>query len=140
MTGHVVRGLFPLYLSSADSYDATPRLLQLPILRLYSAGPFWVALFFVLSGYVCAVKPLRLVNVGKIEETRKTIVSSTFRRFLRIGLPATLATVFCWFVCQLGAGRLFSEVEVRCAWATFVVATRTPGIIAPLKNLIKHCV
>src|SRR6266496_918899 len=89
MTGHVTRGFFPLYLQSADFYDETPRLLQRPFLRVFAAGPFWVAVFFVLSGYVCAVKPLRLANSGKVEETRKTIASSTFRRFLRIGLPAT---------------------------------------------------
>jgi hypothetical protein len=140
MTGHTTRGIFPIYLSSADFYGATPRLFQLPILRLFSAGPFWVAVFFVLSGYVCAVKPLRLANAGKVEETRKTIASSTFRRFLRIGLPATLGTIFCWCVSQVGGGELFSEFEVQCQWTTFVIAKRVPGIIAPLKSLIKHCV
>lgn len=140
MTGHAVRGIFPIYLSSADFYDAAPRLLQLPILRLFSAGPFWVAVFFVLSGYVCAVKPLRLANAGKAEEARKAIASSTFRRFLRIGLPATLGTIFCWCVSQSGAGELFSEFEVKCQWTTFVIARYIPGIIAPLKSLIEHCV
>ena len=140
MTGHVVRGFFPLYLSSADYYDDTPRLLQRPILRLYSAGRFWVAVFFVLSGYVCAVKPLRLANAGKVEETKKTIASSTFRRFLRIGLPATLATILCWSFCQLGAQELFNEVEVACVWTTFVVPRRLAGIIAPLKSLMTQWV
>ena len=140
MTGHVVRGFFPLYLSSADSYDATPRLLQRPILRLYSAGPFWVAVFFILSGYVCAVKPLRLADAGKAEEARKSIASSTFRRFLRIGLPATLGTILCWFLSQLGAEELFSEIEVGCEWPTFVIPPRIDGIVAPLKTLMTECV
>ena len=140
MTGHIIRGFFPLYLQSGDFYDETPRLLQRPVLRVYAAGPFWVAVFFVLSGYVCAVKPLRLANTGKVEETRMTIASSTFRRFLRIGLPATLGTILGWVLCQLGVQELFDEAEVGCEWETFVMAKRLPGIIAPLKNLIRQCV
>jgi peptidoglycan/LPS O-acetylase OafA/YrhL len=140
MTGHMTRGLFPHYVSSADSYGATPHLLQRPILRLFSAGRFWVAVFFLLSGYVCAVKPLRLANAGKAEEAKNTIASSTFRRFLRIGLPATLGTILGWVCCQLGAAELFSKTEVQCKWTTFVVPSRRAGMIASVKYLIRQCV
>lgn len=56
-----------------------------------------------MSGYVCSIKPLKLVRAGRIDETRAYIASSAFKRVLRLGIPATVATCISWFLCQVGA-------------------------------------
>jgi hypothetical protein len=61
-----------------------------------------VGVFFVMSGYVCSIKPLKLARQGKADEVRKVIGSSIFRRQLRLGLPATIATTISWTVDRLG--------------------------------------
>ena len=40
--------------------------------------------------------------IGQSEEARKVIACNPFRRVLRIGVPATLATILPWALCQLG--------------------------------------
>lgn len=131
----------PNYLSPADKYDGEPHLFQRPFLRVIAAGPFWVALFCALSGYVCATKPLQiLANKGRVNEARKVIASTTFRRIFRIGIPATLATMLSWALCQLGAWRIMERVRYWGDWIQFTEPKRLPGIIFPLKNLFKQCV
>lgn len=53
-------------------------------------------------------------------------------------MPATLGTVLCWFLCQLEAEGLFSEVEIGRIWTTFVMPTRLVGIIVLLKKLVNN--
>jgi hypothetical protein len=90
---------------------------------------------------VCAVKPLRLSNAGQGEEARKVIASSAFRRFLRIGVPATLGTIFPWILCQLGLFQFVTgSVEYSSFWLNDTTPEPLPGIISPIWNLIKQCV
>jgi peptidoglycan/LPS O-acetylase OafA/YrhL len=90
-----------------DSFDRPYYFLTLPILRLSFQGGFLaVTIFFVISGYVCAMKPLKLSRAGKPDEARKAIASAAFRRILRLGAPATLATCISWTMDRLGAFNL----------------------------------
>ena len=75
---------------------------QLPIFRLVAAGHAWVALFFILSGFVNSLKPLKLARSNQIESALTNIAHSSFRRTFRLVLPATFATLISWFICQLG--------------------------------------
>ncbi|RMZ79463.1 hypothetical protein DV738_g3394, partial [Chaetothyriales sp. CBS 135597] len=79
-----------------------PLLFQLPILRLVAAGHSWVAIFFILMGFVNALKPLQLVRSGQAESALDKLAKSSFSRILRLMLPATLATLISWLFCQLG--------------------------------------
>lgn len=88
---------------------------------------------------MCAIKPLRLSNGGQIEEARKVVASSAFRRVFRIGVPATLGTILPWALCQMGAFDLLG-VEYWSFWLPHTTPKRLPGIIAPLRNLIRQCV
>jgi len=131
----------PNYLYPADVYDGTPHLFQRPYFRVVASGPFWTSIFFLLSGYVCAVKPLRLSNAGQGEEARRVIASSAFRRVLRIGVPATLGTIFPWVLCQLGFFQLATRnVQYWSSWLRHTTPKPLPGIIPPLRNLVKQCV
>lgn len=76
---------------------------QLPISRLiFDGGYLAVSLLFVTSGYLCAIKPLRLIRAGKPEEARSLVGQRGFRRFLRLAIPANLATTISWFLANVG--------------------------------------
>jgi peptidoglycan/LPS O-acetylase OafA/YrhL len=105
-----------------------------------ASGPFWMSIFFLLSGYVCAIKPIRLSRAGQAEEARRVIASSAFRRLLRIGLPATLGTFFAWTLAQIGAFNLVPEVELDESWLSRTTPKRIPGVWSPIKELITQCV
>ena len=80
-----------------------PHLLQRPFVRLFVAGPFWLAVFFLLSGYVCAIKPLRLLRDERFDDGRRAIEGSAFRRVPRLIIPTTAATILIWTLNQFGA-------------------------------------
>jgi hypothetical protein len=61
-----------------------------------------VALFFVLSGFVNSLKPLKLARQNKVDAALSNLALSSFRRTFRFMLPAAAATVVSWFLCNLG--------------------------------------
>ncbi|ODH45882.1 hypothetical protein GX48_08041 [Paracoccidioides brasiliensis] len=68
----------------------------LPGIRVFfSGGHFAVSVFFVLSGYVLAAKPLSLMVDGDYVKLGENIASSLFRRWLRLFLPV-IATTFLY--------------------------------------------
>lgn len=140
VTSHSVRAFLPNYLCPADTVNATPHLLQLPFVRIFASGPLMISLFFILSGYVCAIKPVRLSNAGQVDEARRVIASSAFRRCLRIGIPATFLTVFVWALAQMGAFTLAPVVELEGMWLERTTPKRIPGFIRSVRELIKQCV
>ena len=140
VTSHSVRAFLPNYLCPADAVDATPHLFQSPFFRLHASGPFMISIFFILSGYVCAIKPIRLSTAGQADEARRVIASSAFRRCLRIGLPATFLTIFAWALAQMGAFTLAPTVELEGNWLERTTPKRVPGFGASIKALITQCV
>ncbi|KAJ2902919.1 hypothetical protein MKZ38_010650 [Zalerion maritima] len=87
-----------------DSSNATPRLLQLPILRVPPQGRIGVPLFAFLTGFVCAAKPLRLAYQQDQQHAAvMSMARSAFRRPIRLMLPAALAT-FCSFLMSIVGG------------------------------------
>lgn len=87
----------------ADSENGPCSLMQRPLFRLVAQGPAWVALFFILSGFVNALKPIKLARSGNIETALSNLAVSSFRRPFRLILPATAATIISWFITQFGA-------------------------------------
>ena len=85
------------------SDDNTVLLFQRPILRLVAQGQAWVAVFFILSGFVNALKPIKLARAGNVENALSNLALSSFRRSFRLVLPAAAATIISWAICQLGA-------------------------------------
>jgi peptidoglycan/LPS O-acetylase OafA/YrhL len=118
-----IRGLASLIVVVAHGYEAfgwpehsfdRPYIFQIPFIRLILDGGYLaVCIFFLLSGYLCAMKPLRLLRAGKPDEARRAIASGALRRLVRLGIPATLATTFSWFLTQIGA----FTVSTQC-WQT----------------------
>lgn len=73
-----------------------------------------VAIFFILSGYVCSIKPLKLARAGKAEEARKNIASSAFRRVFRLGGPSIFVTTVSWLFDRFGAFDVALSLPPRC--------------------------
>ena len=85
-----------------SNVDGIPVLWQRPIFRLLAQGHSWVAMFLVLSGFVNALKPIKLARTGQVESALTNLSLASFRRTFRLMLPAAAATVISWLVCQLG--------------------------------------
>jgi peptidoglycan/LPS O-acetylase OafA/YrhL len=78
------------------------RIWQLPIVKLFYSGHPMVAVFFVASGISLSLKPLRLLRSKQWEALLKNLVSSTFRRPMRLFLPCVASTFAVVLMCQMG--------------------------------------
>ncbi|KAI9848908.1 MAG: hypothetical protein M1838_000349 [Thelocarpon superellum] len=110
--------------------DGEPRLMQLPFLRIAPQGRIGVTIFAFLTGYVCALKPLKQTRAGDPAAALSTVAKSAFRRTPRLVLPAILATFFAWTLAQFGA----FKVAHRCDSEWIRVAS--PNVEATLRKEI----
>ena len=114
--------------------DRRPYLFQLPILRLALEGGYMaVCIFFLCSGYVCSIKPLKLARAGKADEARKAIASSIVRRLLRLAGPATIATIISATVSYLGGFNLARSLP--SGWLSGHSGGTAPGLFPHLRLL-----
>lgn len=65
----------------------------------------------MVTGYVCALKPIRLYANGNQERALVSITKSAFRRIPRLVLPASIATTLIWIICQLGGFEVTKHVQ-----------------------------
>ncbi|KAI9806596.1 MAG: hypothetical protein M1825_006053 [Sarcosagium campestre] len=101
VTSHVCRSIAPYLIYPAFSEQGDMTALQIPLIRLPAQGPPWVALFFVLSGYVNAIKPVKMSRSGSADTALSSLSRNVFRRSCRLMLPPTLATLISWVLCEL---------------------------------------
>ena len=130
----------PEYMGPANSEDTRPWLFQLPILRLLHSGTTAVSFFFLLSGYVCSAKPLRLARAEKVEEARSSIGSSVLRRVVRLVVPATCATIISFILAQLNAYQMAHDIHQEFEWLATCSPLHIPGFWAPLRSLYLNLV
>ncbi|KAJ5099609.1 hypothetical protein N7532_006610 [Penicillium argentinense] len=114
---HLARGWDYELFSPRDNEDATPRILQWPILRIPWQGRIGVTIFGFLTGYVCALKPLKLSRGGDIMGSFTTISKSAFRRPPRLIFPAAIAMAISWTVAQFGAFTVANRSD--CWWCRY---------------------
>lgn len=77
-------------------------LIQLPFLRLIHAGHAMVALFFLIGGYVNAVKPIKLIREQRFAELTPAVGSSLLRRGFRLYIPPMAATLITALMTWMG--------------------------------------
>jgi hypothetical protein len=106
---------------------------------VFQGGYLSVAIFFIMSGYVCSIKPLKLSRAGKADEVRKVIGSSIFRRILRLGFPAMAATTISWTLDRLGAFNLARSLPGFC-WLNFFSPPEFPDFFSALRELFRSFV
>jgi peptidoglycan/LPS O-acetylase OafA/YrhL len=87
---------------ATTSQNTDPEILQLPFLRVLIQGRLGVSIFAFVTGYVCALKPLKLYRQDRHEAAFVSISKSALRRFPRLFLPSAAATVLSWVMCELG--------------------------------------
>ncbi|KAJ5128813.1 uncharacterized protein N7443_005927 [Penicillium atrosanguineum] len=75
---------------------------QLPFVHLLISGHIMVAIFFVISGYVLSYKPLKTIRSQSFEQTFTVLASSTFRRGLRLYVPALIGLLCVFVAVRLG--------------------------------------
>ncbi|KAB8303657.1 hypothetical protein EYC80_005051 [Monilinia laxa] len=66
--------------------------MQLPFFRVLYSGRPMVHIFFVISGFVLSLKPLKLARAHNYADFQTTLSSSVFRRGMRLFLPTTAST------------------------------------------------
>ncbi|KAF2751215.1 hypothetical protein M011DRAFT_473720 [Sporormia fimetaria CBS 119925] len=96
-----------------DHEDAAPQFLQLPFIRLPWQGRIGVTMFAFLTGYVCAIKPLRQAKSGNTSAALSTLAKSAFRRPPRLILPSTIALLLAWFFAQIGGFNISQRCDSR---------------------------
>jgi len=107
VSSHTVLSFYTSLVRPACNEDgAESELMQRPILRLVAQGNSWVAVFFILLGYVNSLKCITQSRAGETDAALSTLASSSFRRTGRLVFPAATVTLLTWFACQLGAFQL----------------------------------
>ncbi|KAJ5134462.1 hypothetical protein N7448_000519 [Penicillium atrosanguineum] len=100
-----------------DNEDATPRVLQWPILRIPWQGRVGVTIFAFLTGYVCALKPIKQSRGGDTAASFTTVAKSAFRRPPRLIFPATIAMIISWVIAQFGGFIVANRSD--CWWCRY---------------------
>jgi len=106
-----------------EGRDGPSLLFQKPIFRLIVQGQSFVALFFILMGFVNSLKPLKQAHANQIEDALLTLARSSLNRTARLFLPATVVTVLTWLGCQLH----FFEVARKGSAYWLQVNSRPPS-------------
>ena len=109
---------------------------HLPLLRLPAQGAPWVSLFFVLTGYVNAIKPIRQARNGNGNQALLSLALSAFRRTGRLVLPATIATITSWVICQLGLFEIGRTCEAL--WIRDTSPKPGPGVTGSIRLLVTN--
>lgn len=118
--------------------ETSTYLFQRPFFRLVIQGNAWVAVFFVLLGFVNSLKTVQLARAGAVNDAFNSLVASIYRRACRMVLPAAAVTVLSWLLCQLGAYRLAYQTD--SFWLTKTSPRPSTSWISAIGDLIHELV
>ncbi|KAJ5832689.1 Acyltransferase 3 [Penicillium riverlandense] len=122
--------------SPRDNERATPRILQWPVLRIPWQGRIGVTIFAFLTGYVCALKPIKQSRNGDHMGSFISIAKSAFRRPPRLILPATIAMIISWVMAQFGAFIVANRSD--CWWCRYAAPDLAPTFWEEILRLFKN--
>jgi len=130
MLSHVSRAFAPVMLEAQSGPDQSPTFSQLPFIRLF--GSHWVAVFFVLLGYVNVQRPFKYARQGDLPEALSGLASSSLRRVLRLVLPTIFATLLSWIICQCGGYNL--TIHADSVWMSTSSPRQSPNLYVAVKS------
>lgn len=135
---HIARAFDGDLFLPASAEGATPRLLQLPFLRILVQGRIGVSIFAFVTGYVCALKPIKLSRQGNQEAAFVSISKSALRRVPRLVIPTAFATCLIWVMAQFG----FFLVAKRSDswWSGATAPDQVPHLGDALKSLFYNII
>ncbi|KAJ6014931.1 hypothetical protein N7540_009522 [Penicillium herquei] len=100
-----------------DDVDVPARILQWPVFRIPWQGRLGVTIFAFLTGYVCALKPIKQARNGDHLGSFTSVAKSAFRRPPRLIFPATIALLISWIMAQFGAFIVANRSD--CWWCRY---------------------
>ncbi len=133
MITHLARAFDPDLFKPVSSENGIPRLLQRPFIRVLFQGRIGVSVFSLVTGYVCALKPIRQARSGNIDGALVGVAKSALRRIPRIVLPTTIATFITWLLCQFGVFQVAKHTH--SAWLSYTAPGMTPYFGDAVKSL-----
>ncbi|EER28782.1 hypothetical protein D8B26_000936 [Coccidioides posadasii str. Silveira] len=111
VTGHLCTAFVPYLHSPALSENGPMSLWQLPILRLCVGGRGAVAVFFIITGFVNSINPVKNARNNNTQVALTNLARSSFTRSGRLVIPTSIATIIGWFLCQVGAFKLAKRAD-----------------------------
>lgn len=111
-----------------------PTVWQLPFVRLI--GSHHVAIFFLLMGYVNVMRPLKYARQGDLAEALNGLASSSLKRIARLVLPAIVATVGSWIICQAGGYELARTTDSD--WLGYTSPERVSNPFQAISQLFQN--
>ncbi|KAJ9257457.1 hypothetical protein DTO212C5_8906 [Paecilomyces variotii] len=118
--------------------DGSVALFQRPFFRLVGQGQAFVAIFFVLLGFVNSLKPATLARSGAVSDALNTLATSAFRRTGRLVFPAAAVTVIAWFFCQFGAFKIAKKTDAY--WLSATSPQPSPSWPAAVGHLVRQLI
>jgi peptidoglycan/LPS O-acetylase OafA/YrhL len=131
---HLTCAWFPYLLWPAPSADEPPVLMELPFLRVLIQGRIGVAIFCLVTGYVCALKPVKCFIQGNHQLAYTSMSKSAIRRVPRLVLPVGIILLASCIATQLGA----FETANHCdgVGIAFTSPNRRDNIFAAINALV----
>lgn len=115
--------------------DEAPVLLERPFIRVFFQGRIGVAIFSLVTGYVCALKPIKCYHQGSQDKAFAAISKSALRRVPRLVFPVALVLVLSCLAAQLGA---FEVARHSDGWGLDVTSPPYfPNWFEALRTLIR---
>lgn len=93
-----------------------------------------MTIFAFVTGYVCALKPIKLCRQGNQEAAFASISKSALRRIPRLVLPAAAATAVSWLMAEMG---LYAVAKHQDSWW---IDVQSPNRIAYLGEALGNLV
>jgi peptidoglycan/LPS O-acetylase OafA/YrhL len=134
---HLLTAFKPELHNPAVAAEGASLWLQLPILRLCMAGPTALALFFIISGYVCSYKIL-VQNRKDPEIAMKSLSRATLTRPVRLILPAATATMFSWILAEAGAYTMTGKIDAE--WIRNGRKYPDKSLLKAIARLVTACI
>lgn len=114
--------------------------MQMPIIRTVHNGQAWLAMFFLLTGYSNALKPIKLARSGDLEGATTSLMSSAFRKPFRLCLPTAAALSVNWLLAQFGYFARAHRVSGGEGWLAWTSPFASPSWSSAIVNLVKSVV
>ncbi|PGH04129.1 hypothetical protein GX51_03636 [Blastomyces parvus] len=111
VTGHICTAFVPFLHNPTAREGQGPLFFQLPILRLVVGGRGAVAIFFIITGFVNSLNPIKNARSNNTSVALVNLARSTFTRSGRLVMPTSVAVCIAWFLAQLGAFHMASRVD-----------------------------
>jgi peptidoglycan/LPS O-acetylase OafA/YrhL len=130
---HLARSFDDKLFLATSAEKTAPRVLQWPIVRVFIHGRIGVAIFALVTGYVCALKPIRQAKANNPEGALVSVAKSAFRRVPRLVLPTCIATAIVWTLAQLGVFVICKSTNSH--WLNTTAPDRQKTITGAAKGL-----